>query len=183
MPRAYVKVPSNKFLRDDDEAFGRERDGNDYGDDDEHEYIERQAPEKVASQAIRTLLQPAVPSELALWLASLQLSDDHARLLVAEHKLAFVSDCLHLKKSHLVAVGLSADNATRFMAAAAKLSGDKKRMVADASAMRKQAAELEAMAAALKRKADLLVKPSRVAVEEAAAAEAAEPNKKPRRGK
>ena len=69
----------------------------------------------------------AVPAELAAWLAALQLSAHGARL-VAEHTLAFVSDCRYLDEDDLKASGLSKVEAKRFVSAAAKLGGDTKRL-------------------------------------------------------
>jgi hypothetical protein len=68
---------------------------------------------------------PAVPEQLAAWLASLQLSA-HGPRLVADHKLAFVQDCRHLDEEDLKASGLAKVEARRLLAAAANLGGDTK---------------------------------------------------------
>jgi uncharacterized caspase-like protein len=78
------------------------------------------------SVAASATLQSIVPSDLAAWLAALQLSA-HGPRLVADHKLAFVSDCCHLDEGDLTASGLAKVEARRLLAAAVKLGSAEKR--------------------------------------------------------
>jgi hypothetical protein len=80
-----------------------------------------------AAEADAAARAASVPSELAAWLQALQLSA-HGPRLVADYKLAFVSDCRHLEESDLTASGLGKVEAKRFLSAAAKLAGDTKRL-------------------------------------------------------
>jgi hypothetical protein len=79
------------------------------------------------AEALVTDAKVCVPAELATWLSELQLSA-HGPRLVADHKLAFVSDCQHLEESELMSSGLARVEAKRFLHAAAKLGGASKRL-------------------------------------------------------
>ncbi len=78
-----------------------------------------------------------MPAEVAAWLSALQLSD-HGPRLVSEHKLAFVSDCRFLEEVDLTSSGLAKVEARRFLAAAAKLGGESKRLSGVAAAVQAQ---------------------------------------------
>ena len=79
----------------------------------------------------------SVPADLAAWLATLELSE-HGSRLVADHKLKSVSFCRFLEEGDLVQSGLAKVEARRFLAAAAKLGGDSKRLPPVAAAPAEQ---------------------------------------------
>jgi uncharacterized caspase-like protein len=85
------------------------------------------ARQAAAAEAAARKAAESIPADLATWLATLELSE-HGPRLVADHKLKSVGFCRFLEEGELVQSGLAKVEVRRFLAAAAKLGGDSKRL-------------------------------------------------------